>query len=867
MKVWFKRIVVGAVAVFILALLGLAIFLLTFDPNAYKSKVQELVAERYQRTLVINGDISLSLFPRIGLSVQDVSVSDRNSTTVFASVQQARVAVAIWPLLSNNLVVDHISVEGFRAWVTRSPQGVFNFQDLIDGVDNAGSALAVPAVATVGVMAPAGAEERKVALDPRLTPESAQLQIDIAGLDLKDGEVHFNDAQKGYMGRLLGVQLSTGRVTFDQPFDVTLRGKLVGDNPVADANIQGQALLRLDPLKKQYSAQKLNVQVTGLLATLQAQSMTLQGNVAYSAVNKHFDATGLSVALQGKVQGLTPEQPAIDGLQVSLTAPQLRVDPSRSLLQVQRLAVRASGKMPAESFEVAFDAPDLSVSPEAATGETVAGTLKVSGESVAGLAFEMSGLGGNSQDLNLKELKVDGTVKKADRLIRVNLSSPVRWRAAEQLLGLTAIKGDVKINAEALGAAGFEFPLIGSLQANLQKQEINSDLNAVLNGNPLSFSTRVAGFDAPSVRLNLQADELDFDKLFPVVQAAPKAAPDAAEPTLEDKAATEPASSPTGNAATPAAPAKLDLTVLDTIDLVANAKVGKLVGRGIEADNVVFDAKAQKGRLDISQVSANLYGGTASGKFSVTSKNVFGAQLNLAGVSVGPLVAAATGQDRLTGKGTLKLNLTTRGDTVDALPAGLGGSVQLALRDGVVKGFNVQQTLVQISEALSRIGSGQIPDLGAQYDLSRETQFTSLDANLNFEKGVGTLRKLAVEAPLLRVSQGSPATINLVNKTLDVVSNVRVVNTTRGQGGPDLSQLQGVTVPVRVHGPFADMKYAVEWKEIGGRVAKQLLERGLMNLLDKQAPAPSGGAQASPAPRPADPVKDLGNTLKGLLGR
>lgn len=866
MKVWFKRIVVGAVAVFILALLGLAIFLLTFDPNAYKSKVQELVAERYQRTLVINGDISLSLFPRIGLTVQDVSVSDRNSTTVFASVQQARVAVAIWPLLSNNLVVDHITVEGFRAWVTRSPQGIFNFQDLIDGVDNAAPALAVvPAVATVGVSTPSATDGRKVALDPRLAPESAQLQIDIAGLDLKDGEVHFNDAQKGYMGRLLGVQLSTGRVTFDQPFDVTLRGKLVGDNPVADANIQGQALLRLDPLKKQYSAQKLNVQVTGLLAKLQAQSITLQGNVAYSAVNKHFDATGLSVALQGKVQGLTPEQPAVDGLQVSLTAPQLRVDPSRSLLQVQRLAVRASGKMPAESFEVAFDAPDLSVSPEAATGETVAGTLKLSGESVAGLAFEMSGLSGNSQDLNLKELKVDGTVKKADRLIRVNLSSPVRWRAAEQLLGLTAIKGDVKINAEALGAAGFEFPLIGSLQANLQKQEINSDLNAVLNGNPLSFSTRVAGFDAPSVRLNLQADELDFDKLFPVVQAAPKAAPEAAEAT--ERSASDTAASPAANAATPAASPKLDLTVLDAIDLVANAKVGKLVGRGIEADDVVLDAKAQKGRLDISQMSANLYGGTATGEFSVTSKNVFGAQLNLAGVSVGPLVAAATGQDRLTGTGTLKLNLTTRGDTVDDLPAGLGGSVQLALRDGAVKGFNVQQTLVQISEALSRISSGQIPDLGAQYDLSRETQFTSLEANLNFDKGVGTLRKLAVEAPLLRVSQGSPATINLVTKTLDVVSNVRVVNTARGQGGPDLSQLQGVTVPVRVHGPFTDMKYAVEWKEIGGRVAKQLLERGLMNLLDKKAPAPSGGAAASSAPKPADTVKDLGNTLKGLLGR
>src|SRR3546814_19437203 len=51
--------------------LGIAIFLLTFDPNAYKSKLESIVYNRYHRTLAIKGDLELSLFPRIGLSVQD----------------------------------------------------------------------------------------------------------------------------------------------------------------------------------------------------------------------------------------------------------------------------------------------------------------------------------------------------------------------------------------------------------------------------------------------------------------------------------------------------------------------------------------------------------------------------------------------------------------------------------------------------------------------------------------------------------------------------------------------------------------------------------------------------------------------------
>src|SRR5690554_7026530 len=131
MKVWLKRILIGLVVVLIVALVGIAIFLLTFDPNAYKSRIEGVVYERYGRTLSIDGEIELSLFPRIGLAVQDMSLSDRDSEDTFASIDSARVAVAIWPLLFNRLVVDHVAVKGFKAWVVRDADGRFNFSDLV----------------------------------------------------------------------------------------------------------------------------------------------------------------------------------------------------------------------------------------------------------------------------------------------------------------------------------------------------------------------------------------------------------------------------------------------------------------------------------------------------------------------------------------------------------------------------------------------------------------------------------------------------------------------------------------------------------------------------------------------------------------
>ena len=52
-----------------------------------------------------------------------------------------------------------------------------------------------------------------------------------------------------------------------------------------------------------------------------------------------------------------------------LTVPQLRMDRSKAELQVTRLAVRSNGQSANGSFELALNAPSLSVSPELATGE------------------------------------------------------------------------------------------------------------------------------------------------------------------------------------------------------------------------------------------------------------------------------------------------------------------------------------------------------------------------------------------------------------------------------------------------------------------------------------------------------------------
>src|SRR5690606_8617253 len=101
------------------------------------------------------------------------------------------------------------------------------------------------------------------------------------------------------------------------------------------------------------------------------------------------------------------------------------------------------------------------------------------------------------------------------------------------------------------------------------------------------------------------------------------------------------------------------------------------------------------------------------------------------------------------------------------------------------------------------------------------------------QKGVGVVQQLTVAAPLLRITEGQPATINLVDETLDVVVDVRVVNTSTGQDGKALEQLRDVTIPIRIAGTFSEPKYDVLWSRVSSQALKKVLQNEAERQLDR----------------------------------
>ena len=303
----------------------------------------------------------------------------------------------------------------------------------------------------------------------------------------------------------------------------------------------------------------------------------------------------------------------------------------------------------------------------------------------------------------------------------------------------------------------------------------------------------------------MEVDQLDVDRYFPPAPAG-----------QQQKQPEKP----------------FDLTGLRDLNANGTIRIGSLKANNLKATNVRVDVKASGGRVDLNPLTANLYQGTLASAVTINAAPAtpaFTVKHNMNAVSVAPLLKDLANNETLEGRGAVTLDVTTQGNTVGALKKALNGNAGLKLTDGAVKGIDIAGS---IRNAKARLGTLK-GEQTQQADKAQKTDFSELTGTFAIKNGVAHNSDLSLKSPLLRV--GGEGDINIGEDSLNYLVKASIVGTTKGQGGRELDDLKGITVPVRLSGPIASPTYRFDFGSMVTDVAKQKVEERLTSELEQAA--------------------------------
>ena len=389
--------------------------------------------------------------------------------------------------------------------------------------------------------------------------------------------------------------------------------------------------------------------------------------------------------------------------------------------------------------------------------------------------------------------------KRGEDAVALTLAVPKLELAGDEARTLTLdeIAGSLELASPQMPMKSLTLPLDGKLQAELARETAKGALVTRFDESAIQLKFDVAKFSPINLGFDLDIDRLNVDKYLPPEKPA---------------AATGGAPSGGGTVA-PAKEEKIDLAALKGPTARGTVSIGKLQANNLKMADIKAKVALAGGKLDVAPHSMKLYGGSLAGALSISANsNAITLRETLTGVDINPLLKDLAEHDLIEGRGDVRLDVTTRGDTVTALKQALGGTAALMLKDGALKGINLAQSFRELKAVFSRK-----ENTVQQAEATEKTDFTELTATFKIADGVAHNDDFAAKTPFLRL--GGAGDIDIGKSRIDYVLKATVVETSTGQAGKELEHLRGVTIPVRASGPFDQLAYQIEFGKISAEGA------------------------------------------------
>ena len=794
---------------------GLAFFVATFDANHYKQQIISLVNKQTGRELAIDGDLKLAVYPDIALKMGKTSLSNAKGFTdsAFATIDGAQVSVELLPLLKKTIKVDEVRLNGLNLNLHRKANGSNNWDDLAGKSDK---------------------KQKDSNKPPAKVVEEMLNNLSIAGINLKDAHIHWRDDQSAQDITLSPLNLKTGTFKPGKALPVDLSLTMQQKDPATTINAKVRTAVTLSKDNTHFSLAdlKLHTEVTGaqlpdstlvadLSGTIQGSPekitspdlqlrTTLNGKLipegqiqTILSGNLDFDVNAQRVRLAGmKVDSKINGKPLQGGnlhalvtgdtnfnlAKQQLAIPNLIVDATMTggMLQKGKAHSKIAGDLAVNLAKSQLTVPNLTMNTELKGKLIPGGTLTKQAQGKANInwASKQGSIDLSSLLVKLANLELQGSAVQIQPLAeKPSVSGQFQTNTfnLKQVLKTLGIAAPATKNPQALSKVQANFKLDTDADHVTLKP-----LTLKLDDTTISGKLSLSNFSQPALRPDLTIDHINVDNYL-----AP-----------EGKAAASTSSASSGDQEL------LPLEMLRTLDIEGGIDIGSMIINKLKLSQIKTGIKAQKGLIKINPANASLYKGKYQGQITVDARQptpTLSMHHELVGLRSEGLLFDLFQDKYISGDTRLVTEMSSRGNTLDALLKNLNGTTSISFKDGTIRDSRLAQKTALAVKAFEK--------KEIKGDKSVVT-FTGLSGDFKTTNGVFKTDNLSLKSPYLNIS--GAGTADVAQQRLDITLRI---------GSAKQKGDKALYAPLRIYGSFTDPKFQLKLDDLLKSLAQQDLDK------------------------------------------
>ena len=266
---------------------------------------------------------------------------------------------------------------------------------------------------------------------------------------------------------------------------------------------------------------------------------------------------------------------------------------------------------------------------------------------------------------------------------------------------------------------------------------------------------------------------------------------------------------------------------------------------------------AKDGLLNIERLSTQIYSGSVSASANLdarsdTAKTQLKAQLN--SIQIGQLLEEVADTDVFSGLFDASADISASGQSIYSMINTLHGQASIQMKEGVLQGINMAQTLCQGIQTVTALGVNP-------QQVDRSTPFADLSGNFRIRNGVVENNDLTAMLDAMRLrAQGQ---VNLPTQSIDYRLGFTITDNLFQQTCSVNNRLEGLELPINCKGQFDTPPAQMCRPDTS--VFTQLLRREVQREVQRQVEERIGGSVEEQIRERISGEEGARSLIRGLL--